>query len=54
MTIITIKTRAVFVGTRCIEDDARTRDDALSLAASVEAGLQAAGQECKIVFAKEA
>jgi len=51
MTIITVDKRSVFVGSQCIEDDARTRDDAYRLAISVEASLSAAGQKSEIKFA---
>lgn len=50
MTTITIKCRAVFVGSRCIESDARTRDDAYRLAISTQSALSAIGQESEIVF----
>lgn len=54
MTVITIKSRAVFVGSKCIEDDARTKDDAYNLAVDIEASMKAIGQPCEIRFAGQA
>ena len=53
MTTITLDNRAVFVNGKCVEDDARTRDDAYTLAVNIEASLVAARQPAEIVFAAQ-
>lgn len=53
MTVITLDTYAVFVNGKCVEDDARTRDDAYRLAVDIEASFKAAGRPAKIIFAAQ-